>query len=112
MGSPLLSGVGLPELSAPLDELVATGLTYRYDGSSAGIHDVNLRLRQGELTVVTGRIGAGKTTLLRVLLGLLPHDAGEVRWNGSLVKDWAAFFRPPRCAYTAADAAPVQPNAA
>jgi ATP-binding cassette subfamily B protein len=102
---PSFSGKGAGGLGAApndaLQELVATGLSYRYDGNGAGIHDVSLRLCRGTLTVVTGRIGSGKTTLLRVLLGLLPHDAGEVRWNGQPVDDWAAFLRPPRCAYTA-----------
>jgi ATP-binding cassette subfamily B protein len=51
--------------------------------------------------VITGRIGSGKTTLLRALLGLLPADAGEIRWNGERVDDPAAFFVPPRTAYTA-----------
>jgi ATP-binding cassette, subfamily B, bacterial len=50
--------------------------------------------------VITGRVGAGKTTLLRVLLGLLPRDAGELRWNGELVDDPASFLVPPRAAYT------------
>jgi ATP-binding cassette subfamily B protein len=51
--------------------------------------------------VITGRIGSGKTTLLRVMLGLLPKDAGEISWNGTLVEDPASFFVPPRSAYTA-----------
>ena len=50
--------------------------------------------------MITGRIGSGKTTLLRVLLGLLPKQAGEIRWNGQVVEDPAAFFVPPRSAYT------------
>jgi ATP-binding cassette subfamily B protein len=50
--------------------------------------------------VITGRIGAGKTTLLKVLLGLLPAQAGEIRWNGRVVGDPAAFLVPPRVAYT------------
>ena len=88
-----------------LRRLEATGLTYRFgratDGAerAPGIDSVSLRLRRGELVVVTGRVGAGKTTLLRVLLGLLPRDAGEIRWNGELVDDPASFFVPPRCAY-------------
>lgn len=88
-----------------LERLEATGLTYRFgrapDGAerAPGIDNVSLRLRRGEFTVVTGRVGAGKTTLLRVLLGLLPRDAGEIRWNGALVDDPATFFVPPRCAY-------------
>jgi len=47
-----------------------------------------------------GRIGSGKTTLLRALLGQLPLDAGEVRWNGKVVDDLAAWCVPPRVGYT------------
>ena len=88
-----------------LRRLEATGLIYRFgraaDGAerAPGIDNVSLRLRRGEFTVVTGRVGAGKTTLLRVLLGLLPRDAGEIRWNADLVDDPATFFVPPHCAY-------------
>jgi len=57
-------------------------------------------LQRGAFVVITGRIGSGKTTLLRALLGLLPKDAGEIRWNGAVVADPASFFVPPRCAYT------------
>lgn len=88
-----------------LETLEAVGLTFRYpdsgNGTSRGIEDISLRLKRGSFTVLTGRIGSGKTTLLRVLLGLLPMDAGEIRWNGVRVEDPAAFFVPPRSAYTA-----------
>jgi ATP-binding cassette subfamily B protein len=46
-------------------------------------------------------MGAGKTTLLRALLGLLPLEAGEIRWNGQVVDDAASFLAPPRAAYLA-----------
>lgn len=84
-----------------LETISVHGLNYRYPGTTNGIEAVDLRLQRGTLTVVTGRIGAGKTTLLRVLLGLLPQDEGEVRWNGRLVTDAGSFFVPPRAAYTA-----------
>ena len=64
------------------------------------MHDVSFRLERGSFTVVTGRIGSGKTTLLQALLGLLPPDAGTVRWNGEPVADPASFFTPPQSAYT------------
>jgi ATP-binding cassette, subfamily B, bacterial len=88
-----------------LQHLDATGLTYQFGRAlngaerAPGIDDVSLRVRRGEFVVVTGRVGAGKTTLLRVLLGLLPREAGDIRWNGDLVDDPATFFVPPRCAY-------------
>jgi ATP-binding cassette subfamily B protein len=84
-----------------LELLEARGLTYHYPGSDRGIENIDLRLERGSFTVITGRVGSGKTTLLRVLLGLLPRDAGEIRWNGKSVDDPAAFFVPPRSAYTA-----------
>ena len=84
-----------------LHSLDVRGLTYHYPDSDNGIADVDLHLEPGTLTVITGRVGAGKTTLLRVLLGLLPRDAGEIRWNGNLVEKPDDWFTPPRCAYTA-----------
>jgi ATP-binding cassette subfamily B protein len=91
-----------PKTSAhQLDTLVAQNLSYTFPDTQRGINDVNLTLKRGSLTVVTGRIGSGKTTLLRVLLGLLPKSAGEIYWNGVPVADPATFFVPPRCAYTA-----------
>ncbi len=84
-----------------LETLEAAHLTYRFPGSENGIRDVSLRLRRGSLTVVTGRVGSGKTTLLRTLLGLLPLEQGEIRWNGKPVQAPGDFFVPPRCAYTA-----------
>lgn len=84
-----------------LEELVARRLTFHYPNSTNGIEDIDLTLKRGSLTVLTGRIGSGKTTLLRALMGLLPLESGEVRWNGEVVKKPDLFFVPPRCAYTA-----------
>jgi ATP-binding cassette subfamily B protein len=92
---------GLVSPVSRLESLEATGLTFRYPDTGRGIEGVDLRLERGSFTVITGRIGSGKTTLLRALLGLLPADAGETRWNGERVADPASFLIPPRCAYTA-----------
>ena len=83
-----------------LNELTITGLTYLHEGTAAGITGVDLQIPAGSFTVVTGQIGAGKTTLLQSLLGVLPKQAGEIRWNGTIVEDPKSFFTPPRCAYT------------
>ncbi len=93
---PYVPGTGAHQLR----ELVVEGLTYHYPGSNRGITDVSLRLRRGSFTVITGRIGSGKTTLLKALLGLLPAQAGTIRWNDEPVEDPASFFMPPRSAYT------------
>ncbi|MBV9278595.1 MAG: ABC transporter ATP-binding protein, partial [Chloroflexi bacterium] len=83
-----------------LETLAVRSLTYLHPGTGRGIAEIDLRLEHGSFTMITGRIGAGKTTLVQALLGLLPRDAGEIRWNGQRVAEPAAFFAPPRCAYT------------
>lgn len=84
-----------------LRRLTVTGLNYGFpDGDGHGIQDVSFTIDRGSFTVVTGRIGSGKTTLVRVLLGLLPRDGGEIRWNDQVVRDPSSFLVPPRSAYT------------
>lgn len=84
-----------------LHTLSVQNLSYTHPDSGRGIENISLNLRPGSFTVITGRIGAGKTTLLRALLGLLPHQSGEICWNGEQVTQPAEFFVPPRTAYTA-----------
>jgi len=83
-----------------LEMLQVDRLTLRHADSEARIEDVSFTIQRGTLTAIVGRIGSGKTTLLRALLGLLPVDGGEVRWNGKRVDNLAAFCVPPRVAYT------------
>ena len=102
MSGPLPHASRAPVTTQPLRTLDVRGLTYRHrreDPLSPGIDGVSFTLHRGSFTVVTGRIGAGKTTLLRAMLGLVPHDAGEIRWNGDVVRDPQTFFVPPHCAY-------------
>lgn len=83
-----------------LHEVVVRGLSYHYPGTERGITNIDLHLRKGSFTVITGPVAAGKTTLLRAILGLLPLEKGEIRWNGQPITDLGALFVPPRCAYT------------
>ncbi len=98
----------MPEVSVPpqspedrLERLEVSELSYHHPESGRGIEHISFRLERGTLTVITGRIAAGKTTLLQTVLGLLPKESGEIRWNGKIVADPASFFVPPRSAYTA-----------
>ncbi len=83
-----------------LESLEARAVTYVYPNSEHGVQGVDLCLQKGSFTVITGRVGSGKSTLLRVLLGSLPLQAGELRWNGTAVEDASEVLAPPRVAYT------------
>lgn len=83
-----------------LQTLEVNGLSYRYPDTGRGVENISIKIKRGSFTVITGRVGSGKTTALRSLLGLLPPDTGEIRWNGQLVEDPAELMTPPRTAYT------------
>jgi osmoprotectant transport system ATP-binding protein len=55
-----------------------------FDGTLA-LAPTSLEFAAGRVTVLLGPSGCGKTTLLKLLLGLLPPDAGEVRFRGTRV---------------------------
>src|SRR5437588_2547863 len=57
-------------------------VTYCYPATQAGVFEVSLDIRPGELVVCLGPSGCGKTTLLRLVAGFLKPDAGVIRLNG------------------------------
>ena len=64
--------------TAPVD---VTGLTVRF-GAVEAVSALDLRVTAGGSVALVGRNGAGKSTTLRVLGGVIPPSAGEVRVAG------------------------------
>jgi len=61
----------------------AVGVSFRYgDDEPWVLRDVHLRIPAGDCVAITGASGCGTTTLLKILMGLLPPTAGEVRLAG------------------------------
>ena len=50
--------------------------------------DVSFDLSAGEVLALLGPNGGGKTTMFRTLLGLVPKQAGEVRFRGEPIHGW------------------------
>jgi rhamnose transport system ATP-binding protein len=67
------------EPGAPV--LQVRGLTNR----AAGIHDVTLEVRRGEILGLAGLVGSGRTQLAETIFGLTPADAGDILVNGAPV---------------------------
>ena len=67
-------------------ELGETVLELRGLGCSvAGVVDVNLSVRKGEIVGLAGVVGAGRTELARTVFGLTPADRGEIFISGERV---------------------------
>ena len=58
-----------------------SGLT-KYYGTSRGIIDVNLEVKEGEFFGFIGPNGAGKSTMIRTILGLIKCSSGSVEVFG------------------------------
>ena len=48
----------------------------------AGIADVSLAVRRGEILGLAGLVGSGRTQLAETIFGITPADAGEIRVSG------------------------------
>ena len=51
-------------------------------GESHILHDVNLKVEQGEVVTLLGRNGAGRTTTLRAIMGLTGARTGSIKVDG------------------------------
>jgi len=71
-----------PYTETPLLEM--KGISKDFPGVRA-LDRVDFVLRRGEVHAVMGENGAGKSTLIKVLTGVYPRDAGEIRLDGAAV---------------------------
>ncbi|HEX6924840.1 MAG TPA: sugar ABC transporter ATP-binding protein [Longimicrobiaceae bacterium] len=64
-------------------EIGETVLELRGVGSvEAGVQDVSLTVRAGEIVGLAGLVGAGRTELARTIFGLTPAEEGEILLHG------------------------------
>ncbi|WP_193353619.1 phosphate ABC transporter ATP-binding protein [Acidovorax sp. CF316] len=82
---------------SPLIEL--QGVAVRY-GRVQALADIDLRIAPGERVALVGANGSGKSTLLRVLHGLVPPSAGQVRCDAA--QRQAMLFQRPHMLRTSA----------
>ena len=61
------------------------GVHKRY-GALHAVDGIDLRIERGEILGLIGHNGAGKSTLFRMVLGLTPATAGDIRVGGTSVK--------------------------
>ena len=73
------------------------GVTVTYVGSDRPVlHDVSVRIDEGELCLVIGRTGSGKSTFLGTINGLVPHFTGGTLLGSVTVDGRDTRTNPPR----------------
>ena len=73
-------------VAQPLIELREVEKIYQTrDGPLRSLRPINLEIHDGEFVALVGPSGCGKSTLLKMVAGLLPASAGEIRLAGERV---------------------------
>ena len=71
-------------VAKPGSRLAADHLTLAYDARPV-VHDLSLRIPDGQVTVIVGANGCGKSTLLRGLARLLRPESGAALLDGQAI---------------------------
>lgn len=77
--------MGLPAAAAAAPVLEARGINKHF-GPVHALKDVDFAVYPREVVALIGDNGAGKSTLINVLTGVLPHESGEIIFNGQTVR--------------------------
>ncbi|WP_162309044.1 cyclic peptide export ABC transporter [Brevibacillus antibioticus] len=71
-----------------VETLEMKDVKFRYrsqNGETFSVGPINLTLRGGEITFITGGNGSGKSTLAKLMTGLYEADSGEIYINGETI---------------------------
>ncbi|KNX37819.1 ATP-binding cassette domain-containing protein [Luteipulveratus halotolerans] len=91
MSTPVTDDTLPTDDSGPTTEVVRLVDIGKAYGNVAALREINLSVRQGEVTCVLGDNGAGKSTLIKIMSGLHDYDAGQMFVGGE-----ARHFGSPR----------------
>lgn len=77
------------QIAGPLaSTIVFRNVGFSYPGNPVpALQNINLSIGKGEIIALVGASGSGKTTLAQLLLRFYDPTEGEIRWNGTDLRD-------------------------
>ena len=76
-------------LDHPKGEIELDNVTFGYRVGRPVLKNINLKVREGEMLGIVGRSGAGKSTLVNLISRLYDVNEGEIKIDGTPVKNLA-----------------------
>lgn len=68
-------------------------ISFKYDNNSEyTLHNINLKIKRGDIVAVLGESGSGKSTLLRVILGFETPQYGTMLLDNNTIIDESNFI--------------------
>ena len=68
-------------------------VSFSYTGQEhGGLHDINLKISDGECVLFCGRSGCGKTTITRLVNGLIPQFYSRGTFYGRRAGRWSGKY--------------------
>ena len=90
----LIDDILLIEQEAPAQGLSAftslavAELSIGFEGRTV-VDGLSFSIEKGSITRISGKSGAGKSSVLNALLGFIPFQVGDIRWNGEVIEEAA-----------------------
>ena len=76
------------ELNIKKAQISFSDIDFSYDGKTLIFNDFNLNIKSGEKVGIVGSSGSGKSTLIKLIARYFDVSAGEIKINGSNIKNF------------------------
>lgn len=86
-GPTIVDPVNPQPLASPVNEIVFDKVRFRYPRGQLALRNIHLTIRREERIALIGPNGSGKTTLINLLLRFYDPKKGQIRFDGTDLRD-------------------------
>jgi len=88
----LETGKDMTILDGGINDVIVNNISFRYGSRPLTLKNVSIAIPKGKKVAIVGRSGCGKTTLFKLLLKFYLPEEGDIKINGTEIKDINAFL--------------------